>query len=209
MNDVKVVAFDCDGVLFDTEEANRAYYNFILAHFDRPPMDDGQLRFVHAHTLHQSLEHLFADEGERREAAAFRNTIDYGRFLRYLTIEPTLIDLLDWMRGRFSTAFGTNRSVSMVGLLREFDLGDRFGLVVTSLDVARPKPFPDPLLKILTHFGAAPHQAFFVGDSEIDEATARAAGVRFVAYRNPNLKADRHIHRLAQLKSLLSADDRY
>ncbi|MFO7706601.1 MAG: HAD family hydrolase [Desulfobacterales bacterium] len=204
MDDVKVVAFDCDGVLFDTEEANRTYYNFILAHFGRPPMDDGQLRYVHAHTLFQSLEHLFPDEAERREAVAFRSTIDYGRFLRYLTIEPSLIDVLDWMRGRFSTAIATNRTDTMDRLLREFGLAERFGLVVTSLDVKRPKPSPDPLLKILAHFSAGPRQAVFVGDSEVDEATARAAGVWFVAYRNPSLGADRHIRSLAELKSMLN-----
>lgn len=203
LNEVKVVAFDCDGVMFDTAEANRAYYNHILAHFGRPPMDEEQLRFVHAHTLHQSLEHLFADDSARREALAFRDQIDYGRFLRYLSIEPTLIGLLDWMRDRFKTAIATNRTDTMGRLLREFGLAERFDLVVTSLDVTRPKPFPDPLIKILTHFGIAPDQALFVGDSEIDEATARAAGVRFVAYRNPQLNADRHIHRLKELETLL------
>jgi HAD superfamily hydrolase (TIGR01509 family) len=205
MNDVKVVAFDCDGVLFDTVEANRAYYNYILAHFGRPPMDDDQLRYVHARTLHQSLAHLFADEVQRREAADFRSTIDYGRFLHYLTIEPSLIDLLDWMRSRFKTAIATNRTDTMDRLLREFDLIDRFDLVVTSLDVMRPKPHPEPLLKIMAHFGAQSQQAVFVGDSEVDEATAKAAGVRFVAFRNPALSADHHIRSLAELKSVLSA----
>jgi phosphoglycolate phosphatase-like HAD superfamily hydrolase len=54
MKNLRVVAFDCDGVLFDTAEANRAYYNHILAHFGRPPMDRQQLLFVHTHTLHQA-----------------------------------------------------------------------------------------------------------------------------------------------------------
>jgi phosphoglycolate phosphatase len=205
MNEVKVVAFDCDGVMFDTAEANRSYYNHILEHFGRPPMGEAQLRFVHAHTLHQSLEHLFEDAAERREALAFRDRIDYGEFLRYLTIEPTLIGLLDWMRERFKTAIATNRTDTMDRLLAEFDLAGRFDLVVTSLDVARPKPYPDPLVKILNHFEIEPGQALFVGDSEIDEATARAAGVWFVAYRNPQLDADRHIRRLKELETLLGA----
>ena len=36
MKNIKVVAFDCDGVMFDTTKANIAYYNQILDHFDRP-----------------------------------------------------------------------------------------------------------------------------------------------------------------------------
>lgn len=203
MNDVRVVAFDCDGVLFDTVEANRAYYNHILAHFGRPAMDEHQLRYVHIHTVQQCVAHLFADDADRQAAMAFRASIDYGPFLKYLTIEPYLKALLDWMRNRYQTAIATNRTDTMNRLLREFGLADRFDLVVTSLDVERPKPFPDPLFKILSRFRVEPRQAVFVGDSEVDEATARAAGVPFVAYRNPALEASWHIESLKDLEGFL------
>lgn len=203
MNDVRVVAFDCDGVLFETVEANRAYYNHILAHFGHPAMDEHQLRYVHIHTVQQCLAHLFADDADRQAAMAFRASIDYGPFLKYLTIEPHLKALLDWMRNRYKTAIATNRTDTMDRLLREFGLADRFDLVVTSLDVERPKPFPDPLFKILSRFRVEPRQAVFVGDSEVDEATARAAGVPFIAYRNPALEASWHIESLKELEGFL------
>lgn len=203
MTNVRVVAFDCDGVLFDTLEANRHYYNRILRHFGRPAMNEDQLRFVHAHTIYQALENLFEDEGQRQAALDFRKTIDYGGFLKHLTMEPGLVGLLDWMRGKFYTAIATNRTDTMKHLLREFRLADRFDYVVTSLDVDRPKPAPDPLLKILAHFDAEPHQALFVGDSEVDASTARAAEVPFVAYRNLSLPAAHHIDRLQDLRPLL------
>ncbi|MDO8943015.1 MAG: HAD-IA family hydrolase [Desulfobacterales bacterium] len=205
MNDVRVVAFDCDGVLFDTVEANRAYYNHILAHFGRPAMDEHQLHYVHIHTVQQSVAHLFADDADRQAAMAFRASIDYGQFLKYLTIEPHLKTLLDWMRNRYKTAIATNRTDTMDRLLREFGLADRFDMVVTSLDVERPKPFPDPLFKILSRFRVEPRQAVFVGDSEVDEATARAAGVPFVAYRNPALEANWHIESLKDLEGFLQS----
>ena len=203
MNDVRVVAFDCDGVLFDTVEANRAYYNYILAHFGRAAMDESQLRFVHIHTVHQAVAYLFADAADRQAALAFQSSIDYGQFLKYLTIEPYLKALLDWMRSRYKTAIATNRTTTMNRLLREFGLADRFDMVVTSLDVERPKPFPDPLFKILSRFRIEPRQAVFVGDSEVDEETARAAGVPFVAYRNPKLEASWHIESLKDLEGFL------
>jgi len=208
MNDIRVVAFDCDGVLFDTLEANRAYYNHILAHFGRPAMDEHQLRYVHIHTVQQSVAHLFADDADRQAAMAFRASIDYGQFLKLLTIEPHLKALLDWMRNRYKTAIATNRTDTMDRLLREFGLADRFDLVVTSLDVERPKPFPDPLFKILSRFRVEPRQAVFVGDSEVDEATARAAGVPFVAYRNPALEASWHIESLKDLEGVLQGSGR-
>jgi HAD superfamily hydrolase (TIGR01509 family) len=203
MADVRVVVFDCDGVMFDTLEANRHYYNHILRHFGRPPMDADQLHFVHAHTVHQAFEHLFTDDATRQAAHDFRRTIDYGGFLAHLTIEPDLVGVLDWMRGKFHTAIATNRTDTMRHLLREFGLTAHFDLVVTSLDVERPKPFPDPLYKILAHFAAEPHQALFVGDSEVDASTARAAAVPFVAYRNPALNARHHITQLRELRTVL------
>lgn len=204
MNDVRVVVFDCDGVMFDTEEANRAYYNHILEHFKRPGMTAAQLQFVHTHTLGQSIGHLFETEELQRSAMEFRRSMDYGRFLKYLTIEPHLVGLLDRIGRRYKTAIATNRTDTMNRLLAEFDLSDRFDLVVTSLDVERPKPHPDALFKILSHFRVTPHQALFVGDSEVDEGAARAAGVPFVAYRNPGLPAHWHIENLKELEARLA-----
>ena len=37
-----MIADTKDGVLFDTEAANRAYYNHILEHFDKPAMTADQ-----------------------------------------------------------------------------------------------------------------------------------------------------------------------
>jgi phosphoglycolate phosphatase-like HAD superfamily hydrolase len=200
---VRVVAFDCDGVLFETLEANRQYYDHILRQFGRPRMNAGLLEFSHTHTVDQVIEHLIPDPAVQAAAHAFRRSLDYGIFLKYLTIEPDLVALLDWMEGRYPRAIATNRTDTMGRLLQEFDLTRRFEMVVTSRDVERPKPFPDPLLKILARFGAQPHQMLFVGDSEVDQRTADAAGVPFVAYRNPALRAIHHIRALGELKPLL------
>ncbi len=48
----------------------------------------------------------------------------------------------------------------------------------------RPKPAPDPILAALGVLGAEPSEAVMVGDSEVDEAAARSAGVRFVGLTN-------------------------
>ncbi len=48
----------------------------------------------------------------------------------------------------------------------------------------RPKPAADPLLAALDALRAPPTAAIMVGDSEVDEAAARAAGVRFVGLTN-------------------------
>jgi phosphoglycolate phosphatase len=203
MKDLKVVIFDCDGVLFDTEAANRAYYNHILKHFGKPAMTADQLVYVHQHTLIEAIAHLFGNEESIAAVYAYRQTMDYGRFLKLLKIEPHLIPLLSRIRPRLKTAIATNRSDTMDRLLAEFNLTEQFDLVVTAFDVARPKPHPDSLLKILSYFKIMPHQALYVGDSQVDAEAAAAAKIPFVAYCNETLPTHYHIENLKNLEELL------
>jgi len=201
---IKCVAFDCDGVLFDTVQANRFYYSHILQHFGRPALTEEQFRFVHMHTVHESLAYLLPDENTLESAHDFRKTMDYRKYLSYLRVEPQLVDLLEKLRPRIKTAIATNRTDTMEQLLAEFDLDGYFDLVVTSSDVKKPKPHPEALLKILEYFGLASHQVIYIGDSQVDELAARAAKMPLVAYRNQELAAEYHIDSFGELEKLLN-----
>ena len=175
MKNIKVVAFDCDGVLFDTEEANWAYYNHLLKHFRRPTMTPEQFAYAHQHTLNESIAYLFEDEEAIAAAYDYRQTMDYNAYLKLLKVEPDLVALLTRIRPKLKTAIATNRSDTMNRLLAEFALTEYFDLVVTSFDIRRPKPYPDSLFKILDHFGIEAHQALYVGDSQVDAEAARCS----------------------------------
>lgn len=203
MKNIKLVAFDCDGVLFDTAQANRFYYSHILQHFGRPALTEEQFRFVHMHTVHESMAYLLPDENTLEAAHDFRKTMDYRKYLSYLKVEPQLVALLEKLRPRIKTAIATNRTDTMEQLLAEFDLDGYFDLVVTSSDVKQPKPHPEALLKILEYFGLASHQVIYIGDSQVDELAARAAKIPLVAYRNRELAAEYHIDSLGELEELL------
>ena len=203
MKDIKVVAFDCDGVLFDTEEANWAYYNHLLKHFGRPTMTPEQFAYAHQHTLNESIAYLFKDKEAINAVYDYRQTMDYSAYLKLLKVEPDLVPLLTKIRAKLKTAIATNRSDTMNRLLAEFALTEYFDLVVTSFDIRRPKPYPDALLKILDHFGIEAHQALYVGDSQVDAEAARAAEIPFVAFRNETLPTQYHIGNLKELEEIL------
>ncbi len=57
-------------------------------------------------------------------------------------------------------------------------------VVVARRPDLRPKPAPDQALEALRLLGATPDEAVMIGDSEVDEATARAAGVAFIGITN-------------------------
>jgi HAD superfamily hydrolase (TIGR01509 family) len=200
---LKVVAFDCDGVMFDSREANRAYYDHLLERFGLPPMTASQLVYVHMHTVGESLAHLFADPAVRKAADEYRQELGYQPFLRYMVMEPGLISLLEALRPRYKTAVATNRTDTMARVLSENHIEHLFDLVVCALDVHFPKPHPASLNRVLDHFSVSPEAVVYVGDSEVDEMAAAGANVPFIAYRNPSLTARAHIHNLSELESLL------
>ncbi|MRR38288.1 HAD family hydrolase, partial [bacterium] len=109
--------------------------------------------------------------------------IDYRDLIPLMVMEQGFRETLDALRGRVELAVCTNRSTSMDTVLASFELTSYFGLVMTASKVANPKPHPEPLLRVLEHFGIEPREALFVGDSAVDRMAAEAAGVPFVAYK--------------------------
>ncbi|MFC1516109.1 HAD family hydrolase [Thermodesulfobacteriota bacterium] len=203
LKDIIVVAFDCDGVMFDTTRANMAYYNRILSHFEKPDMTPEQFSFAHMHTADETIAHLFDDEASFAAAQIFRKGMSYVPFLKYMEIEPHLKSLIERLRPRYKTAIATNRSDTMDRVITEHNLEGYFDLVVSSSDVKQPKPEPDLLLRIMEHFNIGPRCVIYVGDSELDEQAAKAAGVPFVAYGNTALSADFYIKSLKEIEDIL------
>jgi HAD superfamily hydrolase (TIGR01549 family) len=201
--EIKVVAFDCDGVMFNSEKANHAYYNQILNHFDLPDMTPQQFAFAHMHTVDESLAYLFADPEVLAAAQRYRRSMKYVTFIKYMEIEPHLKPLLARLRPKYKTAIATNRTDTMPYVLAEHGLEPMFDLVVSALDVTYPKPHPEQLQKIIAFFDILPENILYIGDSEVDAAAASAAGVPMVAYNNRSLAADFHIENLEQLHALL------
>ena len=203
----KAVVFDCDGVMFDTADANREFYNRILRRFGKPPLSEEQFVIAHMYTVDDALAFLIDDEKTLASARAYRHTMDYRQFIDYMVIEPHLVDLLRRLRPRYRIAVATNRTDSIGHVLRHFGIADYFDAVFSSVDVPRPKPHPDLLLKVLGHFGVAAEEVLYVGDSAVDEKAAHAAGIPLAAYANPSLDAAYHIDSLKDLEAFLLTDD--
>jgi phosphoglycolate phosphatase len=203
---LKVIAFDCDGVMFDSREANRAFYDHMLEQADLPAMTPEQVDYAHMHTVDEALTYLIHDAAVRERIQTYRRQIGYQPFLKYMQMEPGLVPLLAKLRPRYKTAVATNRTDTMARVLADNGIDHLFDLVVCALDVTFPKPHPEALHKVAEHFAAAPHEVLYIGDSTVDEMAARAAGVPFVAYANPALTADHHIRRLEEIAGLLGIE---
>jgi len=201
----KVIIYDCDGVIFDSKQANEAFYNHILNHFNLPPLKPEQLDFVHSSTADGAIDYIFQSDPLGEEAKAYRKTIDYRIFLPLMRLEPCVREVLEYLHPRYHTAIATNRSQSMPLVLRDSGLEPLFDIVVTSMDVAEPKPHPESLWKILDYFNAEPGDTLYVGDTEVDQLVCQRVDIPFVSYKNLNLKADYYLQHHMELLKILES----
>jgi phosphoglycolate phosphatase len=205
LQNIAAVIFDCDGVMFDSRQANANFYNHLLARFGLSPLGEEQLAFVHMHTAEKSVEYLFKGTPYLEAAQIYRMEMEYTPFIRDMAIEPDLKPLLQALKPRMGLAVATNRSNTMREVLELHALQLYFDIVVTSLDVERAKPHPDPLFKILSFFEISPRQAIYIGDSSVDAETAASAGVPFASYKNREIRADFHLTHLLEILELLES----
>lgn len=184
-NRYKAVIYDCDGVMFDSMQANFAFYRSVMEHMGLHLdwNDPEVMRIIHTYANREVMNYFFTDQDERERATRFAGNIDYRTLIPLMRMEDGFRSTLDKLYGRVSLAVCTNRSTSMDAVLADFNLSDYFSLVMTAARSNNPKPHPEPLLRILDHFGLRPGEALFVGDSAVDSQAAAAASVPFVAYK--------------------------
>lgn len=201
---LKLIVFDCDGVMFDSKEANRVYYNDLLASFDHPAMSDEELSFVHMHNVTDSVSHIFRHypDQDMTRVHQHRQQTDYSDYLPYMKMEPDLIEFLLYAKKRFRLAISTNRTTTMQPLLQKYRLAEYFGLVITAADVENPKPAPDALHKILNYFKCTAAETIFIGDSLIDQLHTDSVGIPLIAFKNQELDANFHVSSFMEICSL-------
>jgi len=207
---ISCVIYDCDGVLFDSLDANRRLYNHICASIGRKELTEEEMHYCHTHTVFEAIHFLFPQDetAEKRALDFLKNQVDLKVFVEYLIMEPNLLEALEAIRRKkIITAISTNRTTSMKHVMERFKLWPYFDMVVTALDVERPKPHAEMVEKILSRFNLQKEEVLFVGDSEVDKKTAEASGVRFVAYKAAHLSEDAAIDdHLAVLRLLSNGD---
>jgi phosphoglycolate phosphatase-like HAD superfamily hydrolase len=196
------IAFDMDGVIFDSRNANKAYYNLIRNELGLGPMNEVEEEYVHAHAVHDSLAFIVPEE-LRDKVQAARAAVDYRRVIPHMRIEPGLFELLDTIRSAgLKRAVYTNRTTTIDLVMDRFGLRPFFDYVLTASDV-RSKPHPEGMFRILENWGAEPCEVAYIGDSSVDALAAAAADVPFWAYKNEMLEADMLVTDFLELRACL------
>jgi phosphoglycolate phosphatase len=180
-----LVVFDLDGTLIDTAAEICAAVNRTLAEFGAWSVPESDVRRWIGHGTGWLMKQAWADQVGDPEAADWpqvmsRFVVHYhdtaGTMSRpYPFVRETLAEL---RRLGISRAILTNKESRFTDrVLQAHGLTEQFDLVVSGDSLPTKKPDPSGLLHCISHVGATVGSCLFVGDSEIDVATAKAAGV--------------------------------
>jgi len=181
----QVVAFDLDGTLADTSPDIAASLNHMLGVMGRAALSLDVIRGMVGHGARSLVAKALAATGgdEARADEGVRLYLDHyaANICNGTRAFEGVEAALDELGGRgVKLAICTNKPEHMARLLVEaLGWSERFAAIVGADTMAARKPDPTPLLEAVARAGGG--SAAFVGDSETDAATARAAGVPFVA----------------------------
>lgn len=184
-----VIVFDLDGTLIDSAPDLHAAAVAMLRRLGRPEVTLAQVTAFIGNGVPKLVERCLHATGGRPEpqavssaVALFRAFYDEAPALRTQPY-PGVPDLLARLARRGARmGVCTNKPQGPAeAILRQLGLHQHIGAVVGGDALPVIKPDPAPLLLCFERLGNG-GERLYVGDSETDAATARAAGVPFALF---------------------------
>ncbi|MDH3644986.1 MAG: HAD family phosphatase [Gammaproteobacteria bacterium] len=207
------ILWDHDGVLVDTEPW---YFEATRRHIEPLGVDlrlaDYLADMAVGRAAWDRARELGATDAQIAAGRRARN-VDYQRHLREENIEIAgVIEVLEILARRFAMAIVTTAKKDDFELIhRHRNIAPHMDFVLANGDYPRSKPAPDPYQAALARFGAEPHEAIVVEDSERGLRSAIAAGIDCVVVASEFVRgqdfsrARYRIDSLAELPVLLAS----
>lgn len=185
---IKLVVYDCDGVLVDSGNVILSYYNWMMNKCGLPDIDwtEDQLRMQAMSLADRDILEVLANGDSElfQKMLQISKTEQNNVGFDDMSLETNLIEGLDLVKSKgIPMAVLTNRGKSLPSLLKFFNIESYFQMLITANDVTYPKPSPEGLMKICAAFEVSTSETLYLGDSPADYEAAKACGVNFVAYK--------------------------
>lgn len=172
----ETVIWDLDGTLLDTLADLTASTNAALAAFGYPPRTLAQIRQVVGNGAANQIRKSLPEGAADFDAVLAFYKAHYQAHCNEATRPyPGILEALDTLKARgIKMAVVSNKPDAATKALCRCHFGDRLDAAVGECAGVRRKPAPDSVLRALELLGGP---AVYIGDSEVDIATADNAGL--------------------------------
>lgn len=175
------VIFDLDGTLLNTLSDLHAAVNKALSHFGMPERSMDEVRTFLGNGYLYLISHSVADgTDERKTAEVLKYFEDYyyshsmDTTAPYKGIPEVVKSLAE---NGYRLAIVSNKGMDAVKALAAHFFSSLIPVAIGESAEVRRKPAPDTALEAMRLLSALRSTSLYVGDSEVDIATARNAGI--------------------------------
>lgn len=184
VNMITTVIFDLDGTLLDTLQDLTNSVNFALRAHGLPERTSEEVRSFLGNGYTFLISHAANLEQTNERTTEILSTFSayYEKHCLDLTKPYTgIMQMLEKLKAQgIKMAIVSNKGNEAVQELNTRFFRDYVTIAVGESKVVRRKPNPDSVLAALEQLGGIAAECIYVGDSEVDIATARNAKVRAV-----------------------------
>lgn len=173
--------FDLDGTLLSTLDDLAASTNYALRRHGMPEHTLDEVRWMVGNGVRLLIERATPDGASNPQFdsvfATFRSHyVEHS--LDTTRPYPGIMEMLTELkrRGRRIAVVSNKFYAATQELCRHF-FGDTVEVAIGERESIRRKPAPDTVIEALRQLGVGPEGAVYVGDSEVDVATARNSGL--------------------------------
>ena len=181
MKTYDTIIFDLDGTLLDTLEDLADAVNAVMRNHDFPQRTIEEVRRFVGNGIRRLME-LAVPEGV--EGALFEQVFEEFRayYTEHCQIKTKAYDgimpLLENLKQReIAMAIVSNKNHGAVLELNDIYFKEHISVAIGQREGIRKKPAPDTVFEALRLLGKEKENALYVGDSEVDYATAVNAGM--------------------------------
>lgn len=181
MKNYDTVIFDLDGTLLNTLEDLADAVNFVMRANQYPERTVEEVRCFVGNGIRRLMEqavpkHVIGEEFER-VFEEFKNYYTEHCQIKTCAYEGIMSLLSCLYEKRYAMAIVSNKNHAAVCELNDIYFKEYINVAIGQKDGIRKKPAPDTVIQALKELGKDKEKAIYVGDSEVDFATAKNSGM--------------------------------
>ena len=174
----RLIIFDLDGTLADTQEDLAGAVNATRAWVGLPPLDLSGIRAALGEGAKVLIERTVPFEGPVEEPLRYFIGWYGTHYAERTRLYPGVVEVLEATRDRLRAVVTNKPERISRKILQALGVAEHFVEVIGGDTLPVRKPDPAAVLALLRRHAVPPGEVLVVGDSPVDIATARAAGVK-------------------------------